>query len=59
MEFEGTSATFANSVEGGGNDLTLSFTKTATLDSFSNVGNFTSLGAVSLGGNFNTSGFQK
>lgn len=59
MEFEGTSATFANSVEGGGNDLTLNFTKTATLDSFSNVGNFTSLGAVSLGGNFNTSGFQK
>ena len=59
MEFEGVSATFANSVEGGGNDLTLNFTQTATLDDFSNVGNFTSLGAVDLNGNFNTSGFQK
>jgi hypothetical protein len=59
MEFEGVSAAFANSVEGGGNDLTLNFTQTATLDDFSNVANFTSLGAVSLGGNFTTSGFQK
>ncbi|MCP4500688.1 MAG: hypothetical protein GY822_12075, partial [Deltaproteobacteria bacterium] len=59
MEFEGVSAAFANSVEGGGNDLTLNFTQTATLDDFSNVANFTSLGAVDLGGNFTTSGFQK
>ncbi|MCP4943425.1 MAG: hypothetical protein GY924_15815, partial [Planctomycetaceae bacterium] len=59
MEFAGTSATFANSVEGGDNDLTLNFTQTATLDDFSNVGNFTSLGSVDLGGNFTTSGFQK
>ncbi len=59
MEFEGTTATFTNGVEGAGNDLTLNFTQTATLDGFSNVGNFTSLGAVDLNGNFNTSGFQK
>ena len=59
MEFEGVSAAFANSVEGGGNDLTLNFTQTAALDDFSNIGNFTSLGAVDLNGNFTTSGFQK
>ena len=59
MEFEGITATFDKGVEASGNDLTLNFTSTATLDGFSNVGNFTSLGAVDLNGNFNTSGFQK
>ena len=59
MEFEGITATFANGVEGSGSDLTLNFTQTATLDGFSNVGNFTSLGAVDLSGDFNTTGFQK
>ena len=59
MEFEGITATFDNGVEASGNDLTLNFTQTATLDGFSNVGNFTSLGGVDLNGNFNTSGFQK
>ena len=59
MEFEGITATFANGVEASGSDLTLNFTQTATLDGFSNVGNFTSLGAVDLSGDFNTTGFQK
>ena len=59
MEFEGITATFDKGVEASGNDLTLNFTQTATLDGFSKVGNFTSLGAVDLNGNFNTSGFQK
>ena len=59
MEFEGTSATFANGVEGGDNDLTLNFSQTATVDGYSNVANFTSEGAVNLSGNFTTTGFQK
>ncbi|MGC6456182.1 MAG: autotransporter-associated beta strand repeat-containing protein, partial [Coraliomargaritaceae bacterium] len=58
-EFAGTSATFANGVEAAGNDLTLNFSETTTLDGFSNVGNFTSKGAVDLNGTFATSGFQK
>ena len=59
MEFAGTSANFANGVQAAGNDLTLNFTETTSLDGFNNVGNFTSKGAVDLGGNFTTSGFQK
>ena len=59
MEFEGKSATFANGVEADGNDLTLNFSETTTLDGFNNVANFTSLGAVDLNGTFATSGFQK
>ena len=59
MEFEGVSATFDKGVEASENDLTLNFTQTATLGGFSNVANFTSVGAVDLNGNFNTSGFQK
>ena len=58
MEFEGITATFGNGVEASGSDLTLNFTQTATLDGFSNVGNFTSLGAVDLSGDFNTTGYQ-
>ena len=57
--FEGESATFTNGVEGNGNDLTLDFSQTATVDGYSNVANFTSEGAVNLSGNFTTSGFQK
>ena len=34
MEFEGITATFDNGVEASGNDLTLNFTQTATLDGF-------------------------
>ena len=52
MEFEGITATFDKGVEASGNDLTLNFTQTATLDGFSNVANFTSLGGVDLNGNF-------
>jgi hypothetical protein len=59
MEFEGTSATFTNGVEGGDNDLTLNFSQAATVDGYSNVANFTSEGDVDLSGNFTTSGFQK
>ena len=59
MEFEGTSATFANGVEGGDNDLTLNFSQTATVDGYSNIANFISEGAVNLSGNFTTTGFQK
>jgi hypothetical protein len=59
MEFEGVSATFANGVEGGDNDLTLNFSQTATVDGYSNIANFTSEGAVNLSGDFTTSGFQK
>ncbi len=59
MEFEGTSATFTNGVEGGDNDLTLDFSQTATVDGYSNIANFTSEGAVNLSGNFTTTGFQK
>ena len=59
MEFEGTSATFTNGVEGNGNDLTLDFSQAATVDGYSNVANFTSEGDVDLSGNFTTSGFQK
>ena len=54
MEFEGTSATFANGVEGGDNDLTLNFSQTATVDGYSNIANFISEGAVNLSGNFTT-----
>ena len=59
MTIQGKSASFSNPVVGNSNDLTLNFTESATLDSFSDIGNFTSLGAVDLGGNFNTTGFQK
>ena len=63
MEFEGTSATFTNGVEGNGNgqnnDLTLDFSQAATVDGYSNIANFTSEGDVDLSGNFTTSGFQK
>ena len=55
MEIEGATATFANGVEGAGNDLTLNFTQTATVDGFANVANFTSLGG-DLNGTFTTSG---
>ena len=58
MEFEGKSATFANGVEAAGNDLTLNFSETTTLDGFNNVGNFTSEGAVNLNGTFATTGSQ-
>ena len=58
MEFEGRSATFANEVEAAGNDLTLNFSETTTLDGFNNVANFTSQGAVDLNGTFATTGSQ-
>ena len=48
MEIEGATATFANGVEGSGNDLSINFTQTATVDGFANVANFTSLGAADL-----------
>ncbi|NBS34173.1 MAG: hypothetical protein EBS83_15540, partial [Planctomycetia bacterium] len=49
-ELGGTAATFASSIEGAGNDLTINFTQTSTVDGFNSIHNFTSLGAVELNG---------
>ena len=46
MQIEGNTATFASGLEGSGNDLTIDFTQTATVDGFANVANFTSLGGT-------------
>ncbi|NDH94023.1 MAG: hypothetical protein EBZ13_05700, partial [Planctomycetia bacterium] len=54
----GNTATFANALEGAGNDLRIGFTQTSTVDGFNNVHNFTALSAVELNGSFSTTGAQ-
>ena len=54
----GTTASFANGLEGGGNDLSINFSQTSTLDGLNNVADFTSEGAVNLNGTFATTGSQ-
>ena len=59
VNFEGNTAKFTNGVLGGDHDLTFNFTQTATVHSFQNVANFTSIGNAEVNGTVYTTGFQK
>ena len=54
----GTSASFASGLDGGGNNLSLNFSQTSSLDGVSNVADLSSEGAVNLNGTIATSGSQ-